>query len=269
MKRLAPTDPKVRVVTAPAGSGKTTVLLQRYLDLVRAGVPAHRIVAITFTRKAAAEMVERLARLLDAAAGRSKLDKKQQELYGPFLPKPAAAEEVLRQLDALPVCTVDAFVLSLMREFALHAHFALRKGTKVWIEGPVEVSGDTSAAYQQAAREVLEELSAPARVLLRHLTMGQALDDLTSLASMRVLDFGSRPRSQALPASLRDRPALMDQLGKGLAGKVKRDTDAWVEAIGERTRDDDLTGPAGGLARKPASRPSVELLHCLAAEARG
>lgn len=47
-------------VTAGAGSGKTTVLVGRYLRLLEAGLPVSQLVAITFTRKAAAEMSARL-----------------------------------------------------------------------------------------------------------------------------------------------------------------------------------------------------------------
>ncbi len=48
------------VVTAGAGSGKTTVLVGRYLNLIAAGAPVDSVVAITFTRKAAAEMSARV-----------------------------------------------------------------------------------------------------------------------------------------------------------------------------------------------------------------
>ena len=48
-------------VTAGAGSGKTTVLVERYLEILREGnVTPREIVAITFTEKAAAEMKERI-----------------------------------------------------------------------------------------------------------------------------------------------------------------------------------------------------------------
>ena len=48
-------------VTAGAGSGKTTVLVERYLKILREGnVNPQEIVAITFTEKAAAEMKERI-----------------------------------------------------------------------------------------------------------------------------------------------------------------------------------------------------------------
>ncbi len=54
-------------VEAGAGAGKTTQLVGRVLELVRAGVPITSIAAITFTEKAAADLRHRLRRDLTAA----------------------------------------------------------------------------------------------------------------------------------------------------------------------------------------------------------
>jgi ATP-dependent helicase/nuclease subunit A len=102
-------DPRNNVVLeASAGTGKTSVLVARYVNLLKAGVDPANILAITFTRKAAAEMRERILYELRAAAAQSELDRSR------WL-------ELRNRLGEIAISTIDAFCLSLLREFPLEA----------------------------------------------------------------------------------------------------------------------------------------------------
>ena len=107
--RQAAVDPGQNVVLeASAGTGKTSVLVWRYINLLKAGVDPANILAMTFTRKAAAEMRERIIRELKAAAARSEFDR-------------ARWNDIRDRLADISIGTIDAFCLSLLREFPLEA----------------------------------------------------------------------------------------------------------------------------------------------------
>ncbi len=107
--RAAAIDPRKNVVLeASAGTGKTRVLVDRYVGLLRAGVEPINILAITFTRKAASEMRQRIIDELRASADRSEDGRMRWR--------------TLRdRLNEIAISTIDAFCLSLLREFPLEA----------------------------------------------------------------------------------------------------------------------------------------------------
>jgi ATP-dependent helicase/nuclease subunit A len=103
-------DPRFNVaLEASAGTGKTRILVDRYVNLLRAGVDPGEILALTFTRKAATEMRGRIVATLRDAAAR-----------GEF---PRERWRQLRDRTAdVTISTIDAFCLSLLREFPLEAN---------------------------------------------------------------------------------------------------------------------------------------------------
>jgi len=100
-------DPTRNVILeASAGTGKTRVLVERYVNLLRAGIEPEHILAITFTRKAAAEMRQRIIDRLKEASRLSEFDA-------------ARWRDLKERLGDIAVSTIDAFCLQLLREFPL------------------------------------------------------------------------------------------------------------------------------------------------------
>ena len=99
------------MLEASAGTGKTTVLVQRYVNLLSVGVDPANILAITFTRKAAAEMRERIIAMLRRAAAESDAGRTRW----------LALRD---RVGDIAISTIDAFCYALLREFPLEAGLA-------------------------------------------------------------------------------------------------------------------------------------------------
>ena len=103
-------DPHV-VILASAGTGKTFQLTNRYLTLLRSGTP-DRILASTFTRKAAGEILDRiLVRLASAITDENELAKLQPFVGQPHITRDeclALLQQLTRQLHRVQISTLDA-----------------------------------------------------------------------------------------------------------------------------------------------------------------
>jgi ATP-dependent helicase/nuclease subunit A len=128
-------DPKVSAwVAANAGSGKTYVLAQRVINLLLDGVEPEKILCITFTKAAAANMAKQVFDRLGAwvALDDAKLDKAIRQ--APDAPADPARRTLARRLFAraletpggLKVQTIHAFCTQLLHQFPFEANVAAR-----------------------------------------------------------------------------------------------------------------------------------------------
>ncbi|MDF2691346.1 MAG: UvrD/REP helicase [Gammaproteobacteria bacterium] len=158
------------IVQAPAGSGKTELLTQRYLLLLAFAEKApEEIIAITFTRKAAAEMRARilaaLSRGADPEPPQGPHARKTWELARLALEKDKEKHwNILSNSQRLRITTIDSLCSSLVRKMPVVSSL----GT------PPEVEEDLSLLYQEAVRSLLQDVDQASykkdlSVLLRHL----------------------------------------------------------------------------------------------------
>ena len=160
-------------VGASAGSGKTKVLADRVIRLLLSGVPPQRILCLTFTRAAAAEMAIRITQQLKSWAVcaddalRDDLDKLQG--HAPEAAQLVAARRLFAQVLQCPggmrIRTLHAFAQEILRRFPLEAgvspHFAVMEegeARALWREALDELLLKASAAPDSALGKALEVL---------------------------------------------------------------------------------------------------------------
>jgi len=139
------------IVQAPAGSGKTELLIQRYLLLLAHVDHPEEVVAVTFTRKAAGEMRERvLEALAMAQAGKVPDSVHEQltlELASAALARDAKAGwRVAENPARLRIQTIDSLCASLTRQMPILSGFGSQ---------PENIE-DASELYLEAARATVE-----------------------------------------------------------------------------------------------------------------
>ena len=94
------------IVSASAGSGKTFVMINRLVSLIVGGADVREVLAVTYTRKAAAQMREKLRSALVRAVGETRDE--------------GARARLKAQIAALPladICTMHVFCARLIRTY--------------------------------------------------------------------------------------------------------------------------------------------------------
>ena len=211
-QRRATSPDRSAWVEANAGTGKTKVLTDRVTRLLLAGVKPERILCLTFTKAAAAEMRKRLSAQLGRWAMSD--DKALDLVIAKLIDRPPEPEErtvarrlFARVLDApggINILTIHAFCQALLKRFPLEAGVA----------PGFEVMDETDATHllRQAQDDQIEALAGP-----------DAPSELNEALTLVAGKVSVGEYTELMSALLRERAWLLSRLGneKGLL-RVRR-----------------------------------------------
>jgi ATP-dependent exoDNAse (exonuclease V) beta subunit len=189
------------MLQAPAGSGKTELLMQRFLSCLATVEQPESVLAITFTRKAAAEMRNRILLALQAARDLSDQEialrpahvRQSLQLARAVLETSAGLGwNILANPARLQVRTLDSFCEAV----------AQRAPFKGLLGGVAQIAEDAQPLYELAAQRVIDELASPG-------SRGDAVEQV-----LRYLDNNVRGARDLLATMLAQRDQWLHFLGR-------------------------------------------------------
>jgi ATP-dependent exoDNAse (exonuclease V) beta subunit len=215
------------IVQAPAGSGKTEILTQRYLKLLSRVKAPEQIIALTFTRKAANEMRERILLALQQAAANVEGSSAHQKQTLSFAKQALERDKMLswqltEQPSRLRILTIDALCQFLTKAIPLH-----EKQTPY-----AQISDMPNHYYRTAARACIdfaietEAYHAALKTLLHHVDNRQ--DVLLSLFTELLAK-----RSQWLQLIYQAKAQDKKSYEKALAWIIKHDIKRFRQTLPE------------------------------------
>lgn len=142
------------IVEAPAGSGKTTLLVQRFLRLLSVvEKQPEECLAITFTRKAASEMRDRIVEALEMARLGKQSSKPHQQTLIHLAEAVLERDQVLdwnliENPSRLKIQTIDSFCAALAQQAPIVSQFGAFP----------RIAEDSRASYELAANRVVASL---------------------------------------------------------------------------------------------------------------
>ena len=214
--RSAALDPATSfIVQAPAGSGKTELLIQRLLAVLAQAEHPSEVLAITFTNKAAGEMRERLYNALRSAqlpadASLRPVEQVRRALAQAVLQRDAARGwKLMDRPDAVLIDTFDAFCARLA------ARAPLQQVAASAALAPIEPS--LNAVYRDAARAALfdDDIRRESTLLLT--LAANRVDDVVAL----IADLLAR-RAQWLGEAVDTSDAAVARLTAVLVAQVEK-----------------------------------------------
>ena len=172
------------IVQAPAGSGKTELLTQRFLKLLSRVAKPEQVLAITFTRKATQEMRERILHRLQQAAD-GPLPAADHEVRAVKFATAALARDralgwnLLRNPGRLQIHTIDGLCARIAARSPLIGQGVTGLGV---IEDPMRL-------YRKAAQRLIEDMGNPDSMVEAHEALTRVLTHVqgNSLEMMELL----------------------------------------------------------------------------------
>ena len=151
-------------ISAGAGSGKTRVLVERYIKVIIEGLAeTEEILTITFTKKAAAELKLRIRERLS-----------EIQIEQPETEKGLNAQKALSTIESAPISTIHSFCQSILRNNAVEAG----------IEPDFQVleSKESSLVYKEIIQRVTSQILRTNNEKEKNLIRSMGLNDLQSIA---------------------------------------------------------------------------------------
>jgi ATP-dependent exoDNAse (exonuclease V) beta subunit len=229
------------LIEAAAGTGKTTALVNRIVSVIGSGRgELARIVAVTFTEKAAGELRLRLRGEIERARHNTELLSDARARF----------DEALKQLEEARIGTIHSFCADLLRERPVEARV-----DPMFEVAPEDVAGEMfDAAFERWFERVLDNPGEGMRRLLRRRDLSErtgprAIARRAALELLNWRDFDSPWQHSALErdAEIDAIIAEVEALGKlGELGEpddwLARGLDAIARPVAEATRLEAVRG---------------------------
>ncbi len=238
-------------IEAGAGTGKTKKLIDFLADLVlgsaaRDPLPIEKIAAVTFTKKAAGEIKERLARRLEEEIGRATSHERQER-----------CEEALAGIEKAAIDTIHGFAARLLRLYPLESgiapDFKVDDGTYLaalfeeewpkWLERELSADASRRDLWLNILRDCdLEELAILAEAMACEKFDPGALRRPAESVAREIAALARRleeaPFPESSPGGRRSRaPGLARDLAgrlRDLAAAARKGTDDGGRELGEK-----------------------------------
>ncbi len=212
------------LVSAAAGSGKTAVLIERIMSLIRQGVPVEKMLIVTFTKAAAGEMRKRLSEALE------------KEAFGnPLL------QEAYEQLDQASIQTLHSFCSDLIKRYFQEAGCDPQARTTD--------DSTTGPMLNQAIKDAVGNLYESLNIDINTLTDWYPAKDLEEMAAKLYKD-------------LRSRPDGFDWLNESLVNHTKESlvqSTLWQDAVNEALMNLSGALQLWGMNEEILSRPEAPI----------